>query len=269
MSSKKRDKSGPGPRKQPATPKEGDGFFRPFAALPKPAPPAQPSNAPQPKAARPTAPTPSPRPATKPAKPAPPTEDDLLTFDRLMGGVVPLDRGPARRVPTSGAPVRADRDQEIQQTLAHEQELEVQARARFRALVDEGSRFEIVDDGRQIEGRRRGVDGGLVRRMKHGELPVDATLDLHGMRLDPAREAVETFVRDRRAKGDRVVVIVHGRGRNSPAGQSVLRGEVAAWLSEGKSCKHVSAFVTAPPEHGGEGALCVLLVGADDRPARR
>jgi DNA-nicking Smr family endonuclease len=135
-------------------------------------------------------------------------------------------------------------------------------------LVEEGSSFEVVDDGRRIEGRRRGVDGGLVRRLRLGELPIDATLDLHGLRIADAREAVEVFVRDRRVKSDRVLLIVHGRGRNSPGGVGVLRGEVAAWLSEGKASTHVCAFVTAPEEYGGEGALCVLLANHSDRPSR-
>ncbi len=263
MTNKKRDKRNTVQRKPAPPSHDGDGFFRPFANLPRPSPPATAETP-----SEPTRPRQAPPPAPPRSRQDIPAEDDLLTFDRLMGGVVPLDQGTARRVPTSGVPSRADREAEIRRTLAREQEFEEQARRRFRALVDEGSRFEIVDDGRQIDGRRRGVDGGLVRRIKHGEVPIDATLDLHGMRLDQAREAVEKFVRDRRAHGDRVVLVVHGRGRNSPAGQPVLRGEVAAWLSEGNAARHVSAFVTAPPEHGGEGALCVLLTRADDRPAR-
>ena len=45
-------------------------------------------------------------------------------------------------------------------------------------------------------------------------------------------------------------------------------GELAAWLSEGKASTHVAAFVTAPEEFGGEGALCVLLAGQADGPRR-
>lgn len=191
--------------------------------------------------------------------------DDLLTFERLMSGVQPLEDAGARRVSTSQDDVdsRLTKQSRAQRALEHETS-EREALAKLHALVEEGSRFEVQDDGRRIEGRRRGVDGGLVRRMRHGEIPVDATLDLHGMRVDEARKAVEAFVRDRRTKGDRMVVLVHGRGRNSPGQQPVLRGEVAAWLSDGPASKHVSAFLTSPPEHGGEGALSVLLAQASD-----
>jgi DNA-nicking Smr family endonuclease len=39
----------------------------------------------------------------------------------------------------------------------------------------------------------------------------------------------------------------------------VLRGEIAAWLSQGGSSEHVDAFATASKPDGGEGAVYVLL----------
>ncbi len=48
--------------------------------------------------------------------------------------------------------------------------------------------------------------------------------------------------------GDRVVLVVHGKGNHSPRGQAVLRGEIAAWLSQGRSARHVAAFATAPDD---------------------
>jgi DNA-nicking Smr family endonuclease len=38
-----------------------------------------------------------------------------------------------------------------------------------------------------------------------------------------------------------------------------LRGEIAAWLSQGRASHHVAAFATACPDDGGEGALYVLI----------
>jgi len=240
-------------------PKSEQAFYQPFAHLPVP---AKPEAAPvRPKQA-PAAPPPR-----KPKKPDRFAEDadDQLSFERLMSGVVPLNDTGVSRVAQSSSDVDARLARYARtEAVQAEQRAEADALSRLHALVEEGSRFEIVDDGRRIDGRRRGVDGGMVRRMRLGELPVDATLDLHGMRVAEAREAVEAFVRERRARGDRVVVLVHGRGRNSPGGHSILRGEVAAWLSEGASATHVAAFSTAPPEQGGEGAMSVLLAHPKD-----
>jgi DNA-nicking Smr family endonuclease len=39
----------------------------------------------------------------------------------------------------------------------------------------------------------------------------------------------------------------------------VLRGEIAAWLSQGRAREHVAAFATARKDDGGEGAVYVAL----------
>jgi DNA-nicking Smr family endonuclease len=52
---------------------------------------------------------------------------------------------------------------------------------------------------------------------------------------------------------------VTGKGEHSPRGQPVLRGEIAAWLSQGAASEHVAAFSTAVRDDGGEGAVYVLL----------
>jgi DNA-nicking Smr family endonuclease len=55
------------------------------------------------------------------------------------------------------------------------------------------------------------------------------------------------------------VLVVHGKGQHSPRGMGVLRGEIAAWLSQGASSEHVAAFATSSVADGGEGAVYVLL----------
>lgn len=196
--------------------------------------------------------------SNQPKKPTTEDPDDTLTFERFMSGVAVLDDPRARRVPVSRVEHDTVKTSKQQRDTRHA-ELEQAARQRLHRLVEEGSRFEISDDGRRIEGRRRGVDGGLVRKLLLGELRVDAMLDLEGLRPEQARHAVERFVCDHRVKGDRVVGIVHGHRLSAAGAPFVLRGEVAAWLSEGKASTHVSAFGSAPEEHGGEGTLLVLL----------
>jgi DNA-nicking Smr family endonuclease len=53
--------------------------------------------------------------------------------------------------------------------------------------------------------------------------------------------------------------VIHGKGAHSPQGAGVLRGEIGAWLSQGKASEHVAAFSTATAHDGGEGAVYVLL----------
>lgn len=178
--------------------------------------------------------------------------DESLEFHRLMSGVVPLDDAKHRRVSTKGdvAPsvARTKRVDEPDETMEH-----------LRVLIDEGSKFEVSDDGRHVEGHRVDVPPDFVRRLRRGGFPIDGSLDLHGRSAAESRELLADFLRDKRARGERCVLVVHGKGAHSPGGVAILRGEIAAWLSQGAASVHVAAFATAQNADGGEGALYVLL----------
>jgi DNA-nicking Smr family endonuclease len=99
----------------------------------------------------------------------------------------------------------------------------------------------------------------VLRRLRRGLLPIDARLDLHGMGAREARMQLELFLRTMRARGERCVLVIHGKGEHSAGGMAILRGEIAAWLSQGSSSEHVAAFATAREDDGGEGAVYVLI----------
>jgi DNA-nicking Smr family endonuclease len=199
---------------------------------------------------------PAPRP---PPKQPPVPEDEALTMHRMMSGVTPLGT-PARRIPRSAdsLPTSAIAEQRARSEEAAELEA-TEVHAHLRALV-EGGRFEVDDDGRRVEGRRAGIPHEVVRKLRRGLFPIDARIDLHGKRAEEARDLVARFLGEKRAKGERCVLVVHGRGEHSPRGHGILRGEMAAWLSQGSASVHVAAFATAEPQDGGEGAIYVLLV---------
>ncbi len=196
-----------------------------------------------------------PKPAPPPPKPATKTSaaDDELTFHRMMSGVVPLDAGTHGRVPvTSDAPKGAVRAKAAEVKARAKEEAE-KALDHLHSLVDDGARFEVTDDGRRVEGRREDAPPDLVRSLRRGMLPIDGRLDLHGLAPEPAREKVVEFLRTMRARGERCVLVIHGKG------MGVLRGEIAAWLSQGKARESVLAFATAREDDGGEGAVYVAL----------
>jgi DNA-nicking Smr family endonuclease len=179
---------------------------------------------------------------------------DAESFAVYMAGVRALE-DKATRIPRS-----ASRLERAAKGALPAVDTDAPARAELQALVAEGIRFETSDDGERIEGRRIEVEPREVRRLRRGQYTVDQQLDLHGMTTHDARKSLEAFVEKRRKEGDRVVRIIHGKGAHSPRGLSVLRGEIAAWLSQGPAKRHIAAFATAPPEEGGAGALLVLLM---------
>jgi DNA-nicking Smr family endonuclease len=109
-----------------------------------------------------------------------------------------------------------------------------------------------------VEGARVGFERRL-RELARGLLPVFDTLDLHGLSAQKAEAAVRSFCSSARGQVPRTVLVVHGKGIHSPAGQPVLRDAVAHWLSTPPVARDVLCFVTARPKHGGAGAMYVLL----------
>jgi DNA-nicking Smr family endonuclease len=211
---------------------------------------------------------PPPRPAAPAAAAAPPRAsasthaesdaDDEHAFHRMMSGVTPLApkahrvtaaaaRDPSERSPAKPADLRVRAERDAKEALE-----------RLHHLVDDGVRFEVTDDGKRVEGRRLDAAPNLVRQLRHGGLPIDARLDLHGSTAGEARERLTEFLRTMRTRGERCVLVIHGKGDERPSG-GVLRGEMAAWLSQGRAREHVVAFATAREEDGGEGAVYVAL----------
>jgi DNA-nicking Smr family endonuclease len=213
---------------------------------------------------------PAPEPPKRAAAATP--DDEAFLFQRLLAGVKPLDRSRGRvpkergdraegqgKSPALPGAARTMAERAAERGPEAEEAEAFAVHERLRELVENGARFEVADDGQRIEGRRLDLPLEALRRLRRGLLPIDARLDLHGMRLQEARTELEQFLRTTRARGERCLLVVHGKGDHSPQGVGVLRGEMGAWLSQGGSSQHVAAFVTACEGEGGEGAVYVLL----------
>jgi DNA-nicking Smr family endonuclease len=196
-----------------------------------------------------------PPPQHRPAEP----EDDALVLHRLFAGVEPLDRSRGDRVPKQKVERTVHVDDQARRGRAAAQAEAEAVHEHLRSLVEGRARFEVADDGQRVEGRRVDLPAEALRRLRRGLVPVDARLDLHGMGVPEARAQLELFLRTMRARGERCVLVIHGKGEHSPRGLAVLRGEIAAWLSQGASSEHVAAFATSSLADGGEGAVYVLL----------
>jgi DNA-nicking Smr family endonuclease len=112
-----------------------------------------------------------------------------------------------------------------------------------------------VDPHAELSFVRPGIQHGVFKRLRHGEYRVETRLDLHGMNIEAAREAVHRLVRDALKHDVRVCLVSHGRGaqRETPA---LLKSCVAHWLPR---MEEVLAFHSAPHHLGGTGATLLLL----------
>lgn len=100
-----------------------------------------------------------------------------------------------------------------------------------------------------------GMQKKLKQRIRMGQLPIDAILDLHGYRQQQALEALRSFVQEALRIDARLLLIIHGKGFRSES-QAVLRPLVQHWLAEQSM---VLAYCPAQPADGGSGASYVYL----------
>jgi DNA-nicking Smr family endonuclease len=103
-----------------------------------------------------------------------------------------------------------------------------------------------------------GLDRRTAERLRGGALPIEARLDLHGMTQAEAHRALDTFLARAVEAEKRCVLVITGKGGRM-AGDGVLRAAVPRWLNEAPNRARLLAFAPAQPQHGGAGALYLLL----------
>ncbi|WP_019645101.1 Smr/MutS family protein [Novispirillum itersonii] len=101
-----------------------------------------------------------------------------------------------------------------------------------------------------------GVDHRTAQRFKRGRMDIDARIDLHGMGQEVAHSALIRFISGSASAGLRCVLVITGQGDR---GQGVLKRMVPRWLNDETLRPIVLSFSQAQVEHGGYGALYVLL----------
>jgi DNA-nicking Smr family endonuclease len=146
-------------------------------------------------------------------------------------------------------------------------------RARVRAPFERGRRPANFSPAPRLSvdldrstGRASGLADGELDRLAAGRVRPDASLDLHGLHEDAAATTLERFLVAARGAGHRCVLVVTGKGLHSTGGP-ILRHAVPDLLAV-RLAAHVRAFAPARPDHGGDGALYVLLTPPDRRPRR-
>jgi DNA-nicking Smr family endonuclease len=108
----------------------------------------------------------------------------------------------------------------------------------------------------EIGFRRRSVAERTFRDLKRGRFSIEDEIDLHGLRQDAAKQALQAFISECAARHLGCVRVVHGKGSRSGPDGPVLKASVQQWLAQWDA---VLAFTSAIPRHGGTGAVYVLL----------
>ncbi len=168
-------------------------------------------------------------------------EDEAL-FRASVEGVTPLrqDRIPHHNPPPPPRPLQREADEA--QVLAD----------MFSDSLDPAD----LETGEELLFARNGLQHNVLRKLRRGQFSVSAELDLHGLRVEEARQALSQFLLHCRHTHKQCVRIIHGKGNGSRRQQPVLKGKVNHWL---RQREEVLAFCSARPIDGGTGAIYLLL----------
>ena len=98
-----------------------------------------------------------------------------------------------------------------------------------------------------------------INRIRRGKICLDGQLDLHGMSQLEARRSLNDFIEEAFLNDLHMVLIITGKGFDIKAGRGVLNKGVPRWLNEEPLRLWIKGFGYAAREHGGEGALYVLI----------
>lgn len=109
------------------------------------------------------------------------------------------------------------------------------------------------------------MDAKAHAALQKGKLAPEARLDLHGLTLAQAHQALVGFIARTHGQGKRLVLVITGKGKERldhnamPSHLGLLRYQAPRWLQMPPLDHHVLQVSQAHPRHGGEGALYVYL----------
>ena len=119
-----------------------------------------------------------------------------------------------------------------------------------------------LDCGETISWLREGHENRWLKRLRQGYYPVQGQLDLHGLTIAQARDALKVALQAAHNDHLHCICIVHGKGYGSGSRGAVLKAKVNQWL---RLRDDVRAFASAPAAQGGQGAVLVLLLPSRSR----
>ena len=126
-------------------------------------------------------------------------------------------------------------------------------------FMDGKLEFAISFTDEYMEGFVVGLDPVMMQKLRQGSFSPEAHVDLHGLNTQQAFETLRGFFKGSWYRGLRCVIVVCGRGKNSPDGIGILREKLQLWFTQEPFKRVILALCTAKSHDGGAGAVYVLM----------
>lgn len=127
----------------------------------------------------------------------------------------------------------------------------------LKKVITGEEKIRLSDTGEYMEWTSPNLRSDIAKRLHQGDFAVQDSIDLHGMTLGEAEDAVDLFFREAVKRRLFCIKVIHGRGLRSPHGP-VLKEAFRRWL-HGHLRKWILAYATAKDRDGGLGATYVIL----------
>lgn len=178
--------------------------------------------------------------------------EELDLFKKALQGVKPIDHG-------NVADIKPKRSKKVDaQILAKRAAAEGAIESELAELSDTQAALNPVASQASLSYRIATLQHKVFEDLKAGKMRWFEAVDLHGCTVEQARAAVLQIIQMAKTENQNVIKIVHGKGP-----EAILKTYVNGWLRQHRD---VLAFVSAPENQGGTGAVLVLLKRAEKNP---
>lgn len=176
-----------------------------------------------------------------------PGVDDAALWKAVTKDVKPIKRKPAARARSEPAAETAKQKPKKPGAMAPE-----------RPVAAKPGTPPMPPRRELTHGRAADIDKRSLERLRRGQMPIEAEIDLHGHTLEAAHRVLNAFIANHAAAGRRCLRVITGKGSFREGG-GALKTAVPRWLNEQPLQDSILAFTHARRDDGGEGALYVLL----------
>ncbi|MCL1144624.1 DNA endonuclease SmrA [Shewanella marinintestina] len=179
-------------------------------------------------------------------------EEEMSLFLSEMAGVQPLKNNTTTTISEQKVSTEA-------QNLRRKQ---LQVSEQLAKLTLDPNLITAILPDAIVEFKRDGVQEAVFHRLSLGGYPIKYEIDLHMLKVSQAREALYQQILASRARGERCILVIHGKGAKAKPFPGLMKSFVASWLEQ---IEEVLAFHSAQRHHGGTGALYVMLTKSEQK----
>lgn len=116
--------------------------------------------------------------------------------------------------------------------------------------------FKRVSPDEVVSHQHDGMQDAVFKQLRLGKYDIKTILDVHEYNLSQARLSLVNCIFGAFERGERNILVIHGKGYNSKPYAGLMKSAVCDWLL---NIDQVAAFHSATRDQGSTGAMFVML----------